>query len=76
MRAILCRETTGLSGIGMAELPVPAFVEGRYLDVLVANPLATALSPRLRAGGNRLRDVFLDPDPDPAVSFAERQRIV
>jgi hypothetical protein len=36
-------------------------VEGRYLDVLVANPLATALSPRLVAGGNRLRDVFLDP---------------
>ena len=42
-------------------LPFPAFVEGRYLDVLAANPLATALSPRLRAGGNRLRDLFLDP---------------
>jgi transcriptional regulator with XRE-family HTH domain len=42
-------------------LPVPAFVEGRYLDVLAANPLATALSPRLLTGGNRLRDVFLDP---------------
>ncbi|WP_461072479.1 helix-turn-helix domain-containing protein [Streptomyces pseudoechinosporeus] len=42
-------------------LPVPAFVEGRYLDVLAANPLATALSPRLVTGGNRLRDVFLDP---------------
>ncbi|MBB2949138.1 transcriptional regulator with XRE-family HTH domain [Actinoplanes lutulentus] len=45
----------------VAMLPFPAFVEGRYLDVLVANPLATALSPRLSAGGNRLRDVFLDP---------------
>jgi transcriptional regulator with XRE-family HTH domain len=42
-------------------LPLPAFVEGRYFDVLAANPLAGALSPRLRVGGNRLRDVFLDP---------------
>ncbi|MFD6416218.1 helix-turn-helix domain-containing protein [Streptomyces sp. NPDC060194] len=42
-------------------LPVPAFVEGRYLDVVAANPLATALSPRLATGGNRLRDLFLDP---------------
>lgn len=42
-------------------LPFPAFIEGRYLDVLVANPLAAALSPRLVAGANRLRDVFLDP---------------
>lgn len=46
----------------VAMLPLPAFVEGRYLDVLAANPLATALSPRLVAGANRLRDVFLDPD--------------
>ena len=42
---------------GLAE---PAFVEGRYLDVLTANPPAAALSPRLVVGGNRLRDVFLD----------------
>jgi transcriptional regulator with XRE-family HTH domain len=40
---------------------LPAFVEGRYFDVLAANSLATALSPRLRTGRNRLRDVFLDP---------------
>lgn len=46
-----------LDGLGM-----PAFVEGRYLDVLAANPLASALSPRLVAGRNRLRDVFLDLD--------------
>jgi transcriptional regulator with XRE-family HTH domain len=45
----------------VAMLPLPAFIEGRYLDVLAANPLATALSPRLVRGGNRLRDVFLDP---------------
>jgi transcriptional regulator with XRE-family HTH domain len=41
-------------------LPLPAFVEGRYFDVLAANPLAAALSPRLVVGGNRMRDVFLD----------------
>ncbi len=42
-------------------LTLPAFVEGRYFDVLAANPLATMLSPRLMTGRNRLRDVFLDP---------------
>ncbi|MEV0640720.1 helix-turn-helix transcriptional regulator [Streptomyces sp. NPDC050619] len=51
------------SGIAqlVATLPLPALVEGRYLDVLAANALATALSPRLVAGANRLRDLFLDP---------------
>ncbi|ROS75642.1 helix-turn-helix protein [Curtobacterium sp. PhB130] len=43
-------------------LGTPAFVEGRYLDVLAANPMAAALSPRLVVGANRLRDVFLDPE--------------
>lgn len=43
-------------------LGTPAFVEGRYLDVLAANRLAAALSPRLVVGANRLRDVFLDPE--------------
>ena len=42
-------------------LGLPAFVEGRYFDVLAANDLARALSPTLRAGENRLRSVFLDP---------------
>ncbi len=42
-------------------LGLPAFVEGRAFDVLAANELAAAVSPRLVAGGNRLRDVFLDP---------------
>lgn len=41
-------------------LGLPSFVEGRYLDVLVANRWATAFSPRLVPGRNRLRDVFLD----------------
>jgi transcriptional regulator with XRE-family HTH domain len=45
----------------LAALSLPAFVEGRYLDVLAANPLAAAISPRLVVGANRLRDVFLDP---------------
>ncbi|WP_431036475.1 helix-turn-helix transcriptional regulator [Streptomyces sp. P6-2-1] len=37
----------------------PAFVQGRYHDVLVANPLATALSPSYREGVNLLRATFL-----------------
>ncbi len=45
----------------VATLALPAYVEGRSFDVLAANPQATALSPRLAAGRNRLRDVFLDP---------------
>jgi transcriptional regulator with XRE-family HTH domain len=56
------RETVpaGIAQLVVA-LPLPAFVEGRYFDVLCANPLASALSPRLTVGANRLRDVFLDP---------------
>jgi len=42
-------------------LSLPAFVEGRYFDVLAANGLARALSPNLQEGQNRLRAVFLDP---------------
>jgi transcriptional regulator with XRE-family HTH domain len=42
-------------------LGLPAFVEGRYFDVLAANNLARALSPNLQAGQNRLTAVFLDP---------------
>lgn len=51
--------------VGVAQLleviGLPAFVEGRYFDVLAANAMARALSPALRAGENRLRSVFLDP---------------
>lgn len=46
----------------LAALDVPAFVEGRTFDVLAANPLALALSPRLRVGENRLRSLLLDPE--------------
>jgi transcriptional regulator with XRE-family HTH domain len=45
----------------LAALALPAFVESRSFDVLAANRLATALSPSIRAGENRLRSVFLDP---------------
>lgn len=50
----------------------PAFVEGRYLDVLAANALATAVSPRLAPGRNRLRDVFLDPEEQALFVQGER----
>ena len=46
----------------LAPVGVPAFVEGRAFDVLAANPLAVALSPRLRPGENRLRSLLLDPE--------------
>jgi transcriptional regulator with XRE-family HTH domain len=46
----------------LATIGLPAFVEGRAFDVLAANPLATALSPRLRRGENRLRSLLLDPE--------------
>lgn len=39
----------------------PAFVQGRYMDVLAANPLATALVPYYRVGENLVRAAFLDP---------------
>jgi transcriptional regulator with XRE-family HTH domain len=38
----------------------PAFIEDRYFDIVAANRMATALSPGLVAGGNQLRDLFLD----------------
>ncbi|MFD9125714.1 helix-turn-helix transcriptional regulator [Kitasatospora sp. NPDC059571] len=46
----------------LAHLQLPAFVEGRAFDVLASNPMAIALSPRLRPGENRLRSLLLDPE--------------
>ncbi|SDY64368.1 helix-turn-helix domain-containing protein [Herbiconiux ginsengi] len=40
----------------------PAFIEGRYFDVLASNSLARALSPNLAVGRNQLRDLFLSRD--------------
>jgi len=45
----------------LGALNLPAFVESRMFDVLAANDLATALSPGIRPGENRLRSMFLDP---------------
>jgi transcriptional regulator with XRE-family HTH domain len=45
----------------LGALGLPAFVESRGFDVLAANELATALSPSIRPGCNRLRSMFLDP---------------
>ncbi|WP_405164966.1 helix-turn-helix transcriptional regulator [Nocardia sp. NBC_01499] len=39
----------------------PAYVLGRLLDVLAANPLAQALSPLFAPGANMVRTLFLDP---------------
>ena len=39
----------------------PAFVHGRYLDVLAANPMATALISFCRPGVNLVRAAFFDP---------------
>jgi transcriptional regulator with XRE-family HTH domain len=45
----------------MDSLEQPAFIEGRYFDILASNRAARALSPGLAVGGNQLRDMFLDP---------------
>ena len=39
----------------------PAHVYGRYMDVLAANPLATAVAPYHAPGHNLVRAAFLDP---------------
>ena len=56
------KETVPASALNLLDsLVQPAFIEGRYFDILAANDLARAISPRLDAGGNQLRDQFLDP---------------
>jgi transcriptional regulator with XRE-family HTH domain len=57
------RQETVPAGIRqlLGALSLPAFVESRVFDVLAANGLATALSPGIRPGENRLRSMFLDP---------------
>lgn len=46
----------------LASIATPAFIEGRYFDVLAANASAIAFSPRLAPGNNRLRSLLLDPE--------------
>ncbi|MGW3889780.1 MmyB family transcriptional regulator [Micromonospora chokoriensis] len=55
------RVPTGVRQLVGSWTETPAFVHGRHLDVLFANPLATALAPIFSAGVNLLRAVFLDP---------------
>jgi transcriptional regulator with XRE-family HTH domain len=50
----------------------PAYVYGRYMDVLAANPLATALVPYYRVGVNLVRASFLDPAIEEAHGDRER----
>jgi transcriptional regulator with XRE-family HTH domain len=45
----------------LESLPMPAFVQNKYMDVLASNTLGAALSPNYRPGVNLLRAVFLDP---------------
>ena len=43
------------------QMPFPAIVCNRYLDVLAANPSARAVTPGAAPGRNRMCSVFLDP---------------
>jgi hypothetical protein len=43
------------------QMPFPAMVCNRYLDVLAANPSARAMTPGATPGRNRMCSVFLDP---------------
>ncbi|MFC0438085.1 helix-turn-helix domain-containing protein [Kutzneria buriramensis] len=49
----------------------PAYVQGRYHDVLAANRLAMALSPIYTPGTNLLRAVLLDPSAQALLDEAE-----
>jgi transcriptional regulator with XRE-family HTH domain len=40
----------------------PAYVHGTYMDILAANPLATALSPFNTPGRNAIFDAFTEPE--------------
>lgn len=55
------RPPEGIVQLIQAWTETPAYVEGRYLDVLAVNPLATALASYFTVGTNLLRAVFLDP---------------
>ncbi|GDY71818.1 transcriptional regulator [Streptomyces avermitilis] len=58
----------------VATLPLPALVEGRYFDVLTANDLATALSPRLAAGSTACGTCSSARRPGPLPGLGERHR--
>ncbi|GGP39499.1 helix-turn-helix domain-containing protein [Saccharothrix coeruleofusca] len=54
-------------------LTMPAFVGGRYLDVLASNSLARALSPEFETGENLLRAAFLGTEG--RVRFDQREMV-
>lgn len=54
------RAPTGIRQLVASWTDTPAYVQGRLMDVLAANPLATALSPVYVPGVNLLRAAFLD----------------
>ncbi|GII58309.1 transcriptional regulator [Planotetraspora thailandica] len=55
------RVPNGIQQLIMSWPTTPAFVQGRHMDVLCSNQLATALSPIYARGVNQVRAVFLDP---------------
>ena len=55
------RVPAGILGLIATWHETPAYVYGRYMDVLAANPLATALAPYYAPGENLVRTTFLDP---------------
>ena len=59
----------------LAVIGLPAFVESKRFEVLAANPLATALSPAIVAGANRLRSVLFDPAEQALYSGDERAAV-
>jgi transcriptional regulator with XRE-family HTH domain len=60
-RPRLERVPADIAGLLDAWDMTPAYVQGRYTDVLAANALATALAPFYTVGTNLLRAAFLDP---------------
>lgn len=50
----------------------PAYVQGRYLDVLTSNRMAVALSPIYTPGTNLLRAALLDPAAQALLDVSER----
>jgi transcriptional regulator with XRE-family HTH domain len=54
------RVPPGIAKLLRSWVDTPAYVQGRYLDVLAANSLATAVAPYYEVGNNLLRVVFLE----------------
>ncbi|MDB5040507.1 MAG: transcriptional regulator [Candidatus Eremiobacteraeota bacterium] len=55
------RVPTGVQQLLASWSHMPAYIHNRYMDVLAANPLATALSPFFAPGMNIVRIHFLEP---------------